>query len=76
MLTTARIRPYYCIQDSIQEFGDSLTAQERPLWPPPMIRSLIAFTSLGIIGKEDNIESSPDLAVQAAETEIAGCIHR
>lgn len=55
MLTTARIRPYHCIQDSIQEFGDSLTAQERPLWPPPMIRSLIAFTSLGIIGKEDNI---------------------
>lgn len=55
MLTTARIRPYYCIKDSIQEFEDSLTAQERPLWPPPMIRSLIAFTSLGIIGKEDNI---------------------
>lgn len=55
MLTTVRIRPYYCIKDSIQEFEDSLTAQERPLWLPPMIRSLIAFTSLGVIGKEDSI---------------------
>lgn len=55
MLTTARIRPYCCIKDGIQEFGDSLAAQERPLWPPPMKRNLIAFTSLGIIGKEGNI---------------------